>query len=126
MRRDATYSEKVLWQDLRNRKMRGLKFYRQFSVGNFILDFYCPEICFAIELDGISHAEPCVIENDRRKDLYLQRKNSPCPLLKRGGSLLRITDDELLGGGRDILARIGAMIDTRRTPPAPSFQEGVL
>jgi len=37
--------------------MAGLKFFRQYSVGPYILDFYCPERRLAIEVDGGQHAQ---------------------------------------------------------------------
>ncbi len=57
LRRSQTEVEKILWQRLRNRQMDGLKFFRQYSVGAYILDFYCPQAKYGIELDGAQHAE---------------------------------------------------------------------
>ncbi len=56
LRREETTAEKILWQELRNRKL-GIKFRRQHPIEKFILDFYVPEIKLAIELDGSSHKE---------------------------------------------------------------------
>ena len=39
LRKNSTESEKKLWQYLRNRQFEGLKFYRQYSIGNYIADF---------------------------------------------------------------------------------------
>jgi very-short-patch-repair endonuclease len=50
-----TRAEKVLWINIRNEKILGVKFRRQFSVGKFILDFYSPSLRLAIEVDGASH-----------------------------------------------------------------------
>lgn len=111
LRHQATYSEKILWQDLRNRKMRGVKFYRQFSIGNFIYDFYCPEIQLAIELDGATHQELRVIENDRRKNLLLSENDI---------YLLRFTDEELFENYVTVLKRIEMAVERMRTPPTPS------
>jgi len=47
--------ERVLWQVLRNRKLLGLKFRRQFSIGPYIVDFACVEKHLVIEIDGDSH-----------------------------------------------------------------------
>ena len=55
MRKNMTYAEKVLWQQLRNRKLDDLKFRRQHPVAIFILDFYCHEKKLAIEVDGGIH-----------------------------------------------------------------------
>ena len=61
LRRDSTKAEKILWQELR-RKRLGMKFFRQYSVENFILDFYCPKYCLVIELDGGYHDDKEVQE----------------------------------------------------------------
>ncbi len=39
LRKNSTESEKKLWQYLRNRQFEGLKFYRQYGIGNYITDF---------------------------------------------------------------------------------------
>lgn len=54
MRENETSVENILWYRLRNRCL-GVKFYRQFSVGPYILDFYCFACRLAIELDGSQH-----------------------------------------------------------------------
>jgi len=35
--------------------MLGFKVRRQFVIGNYIIDFYCPELKLAIEIDGDVH-----------------------------------------------------------------------
>ncbi|MBL7994232.1 DUF559 domain-containing protein [bacterium] len=55
LRKRSTRAEQLLWQNFRNRGIEGFKFRRQFSVGPFVLDFYCPELKLAIEVDGYSH-----------------------------------------------------------------------
>ena len=55
LRQNSTYTEKIVWMNLRNRRMLGYKFKRQYSVDKYIIDFYCPELKFAIEVDGISY-----------------------------------------------------------------------
>lgn len=56
LRHKETKAEKILWKELRNRKL-GIKFRRQHPLDKFILDFYAPEIKFGIELDGSQHKE---------------------------------------------------------------------
>ncbi|MEI7512505.1 MAG: endonuclease domain-containing protein [Candidatus Uhrbacteria bacterium] len=56
LRHEMTPEEHLLWSRLRNRKFLGLKFFRQFGVDRFILDFYCPKFHIGIELDGSQHA----------------------------------------------------------------------
>jgi len=68
LRKKETKEEKLLWANLRRKKL-GYKFTRQYSVGPYILDFYCMEKKLAIELDGFQH-----INNknyDKERDGYL-------------------------------------------------------
>ncbi len=65
-------AEDVLWQYVRDRKLSGYKFYRQYSVGPYILDFYCPKIRLAIELDGKSHEQTETRIYDKERSRYLQ------------------------------------------------------
>ncbi len=44
-------------------------FRRQFSVDNYILDFYCPELHLAIELDGEVHNSQIDYDLARSQDL---------------------------------------------------------
>jgi very-short-patch-repair endonuclease len=55
LRRSSTTAERILWKYLKARKFLGKKFRRQYSIGTFVIDFYCPELKLAIELDGKSH-----------------------------------------------------------------------
>ncbi len=72
LRRNQTDAEKLLWNKLRGRQVSGLKFYRQFSVGAYILDFFCPQIKLAVELDGGQHAEEENKEYDAIRTDYLK------------------------------------------------------
>jgi len=47
--------EVLLWQQLRGRRLEGLRFRRQHPFGPFVLDFFCAEAKLAIEVDGASH-----------------------------------------------------------------------
>ncbi|WP_159519413.1 endonuclease domain-containing protein [Sunxiuqinia indica] len=74
LRNHSTAAEATLWKTLKKKQVAGLKFRRQHAVGNYILDFYCPEIQLGIELDGEFHAGPAAEEDDRNRDSYF---NSP-------------------------------------------------
>jgi len=64
--------------------MLGFPFLRQRPIGNFIADFYCKELKFVIETDGLSHQFEEVIKKDKEKDAYF---------LSLGISVLRFNDD---------------------------------
>jgi len=55
LRNNSTPAEKLLWKHLQKRNLLNMKFRRQHSVGNYILDFYCTELKLSIELDGADH-----------------------------------------------------------------------
>jgi very-short-patch-repair endonuclease len=55
LRKSLTPAEAVLWKCLQRSQILGKKFRRQFSIGRYIVDFYCPECRLAIELDGQGH-----------------------------------------------------------------------
>lgn len=74
LRSGGTPAEGKLWTMLKNRQVGGLRFRRQVSVDNFVLDFYCPEIKLAIELDGAIHYHADSSMRDYERSTYLQRK----------------------------------------------------
>ncbi|MFQ5646793.1 MAG: endonuclease domain-containing protein [bacterium] len=55
LRKNQTEAEKKLWHVLRNRQLAGVKFRRQFPVGQYIVDFYSPEYKLGVEADGGQH-----------------------------------------------------------------------
>ena len=57
MRNDATRAENMLWQQIRNRQMDGVKFRLQFPLKGYIIDFVAFEEKLIIEVDGSQHAE---------------------------------------------------------------------
>ncbi len=74
LRNHSTDTERKLWQKLRKRQFHQLRFVRQYSVGSYILDFYCPDIQIAIELDGGQHLEEKKKKQDQERSAYLQTK----------------------------------------------------
>ena len=75
LRRNRTDTEKFLWYKLRNRSLNGYKFYRQFPISNYVLDFYCPEKHLAIELDGGQHLEGKQLIHDQKREFFLRENN---------------------------------------------------
>src|SRR5574344_2977238 len=74
LRKNGTSAEATLWKMLKARQIEGCKFRRQFSVGPFILDFYCPQKQLAIELDGAPHFAPGGYMSDEKRTQYLNRQ----------------------------------------------------
>lgn len=55
LRRNATEAETILWHHLRGRRLGGLKFRRQATIGSYIADFLCAQLGLVIEVDGGQH-----------------------------------------------------------------------
>jgi very-short-patch-repair endonuclease len=72
LRRDSTEPERLVWDELRRKKL-GFKFFRQYSVEGYVVDFYCPEKRIAIEIDGIIHK--FTQEYDKYRAQYLSAFN---------------------------------------------------
>lgn len=72
LRQNMTYSEVMLWNELKNGKMLGYDFDRQRPIGNFIVDFYCKDLKLALEVDGITHEDEKVILKDEIRQVELE------------------------------------------------------
>jgi len=42
LRNRSTSAEAVLWDILKSKNLDGRKFRRQYNIGSYIVDFYCP------------------------------------------------------------------------------------
>ena len=74
LRKNKTREEDILWQLLRNRQFMGLKFKRQFPIGNYIVDFVCEEKKLVIEIDGGQHNIPDNVKADKERTNYINSK----------------------------------------------------
>jgi very-short-patch-repair endonuclease len=71
LRNSSTTAEAELWKHLKGGQQQGRKFRRQHSIGNYILDFYCPSEKLAIELDGQVHYSAIADSFDQARDKEL-------------------------------------------------------
>ena len=71
LRNNATPAEAILWRALKGKQVEGLKFRRQFGIGPYVIDFYCPEIRLGIELDGGVHKTSFTHEYDEMRNRFL-------------------------------------------------------
>jgi very-short-patch-repair endonuclease len=69
LRRDATDGERRFWAALRDRRLSGHRFRRQYPIGNFIVDFACTRHWLIVEADGGQHADS---ETDRARTAWLE------------------------------------------------------
>jgi len=104
LRQNQTNAEELVWRYLRNKQMLGYKFKRQYSVDHFVIDFYCPELKLAVEVDGASHNDPERQKNDISRQKYLEAFNI---------KFVRIKDEELLGNPNNEFMKIENAIKLR-------------
>ncbi len=55
LRKNATFTERLLWKYLRAGQLNGYRFLRQKPIDEFIVDFYCKKVQLVIEIDGVTH-----------------------------------------------------------------------
>lgn len=96
LRSEANTAEQILWKYIRNKQL-GHKFRRQFSIGNFVVDFYCHEFCLVIEVDGWSHDFEKTKVKDIRKQNFLESHRY---------HILRIPNEEVFGDIEKLLTKI--------------------
>jgi len=111
LRHNETKEEKLLWNILR-RKNLGCKFFRQYSAGPYILDFYCSEKRIGIELDGSQHLDNK--DYDKERDNYL---------LMNDIKVLRFWNSEISGNIDEVLEKIKSEI---RLAPHPNVGGGLV
>ncbi len=54
LRHDMTPAEKILWNEIRAKKL-GVRFRRQQVIQGFVVDFYCHKAGLVVEVDGYNH-----------------------------------------------------------------------
>jgi len=69
LRKNMTKEERNLWYDFL--KTLPITINRQKVIGNYIVDFYIASVKIVIELDGSQHYEEKGVENDVKRDEYL-------------------------------------------------------
>jgi very-short-patch-repair endonuclease len=72
LRNNMLKSEVVLWSKIKNRQIHGERFLRQYDVDQYVLDFYCPRLKLAIEVDGDSDFMPGSEGQDKARQEYIE------------------------------------------------------
>ena len=117
LRAKSTPEEDALWELLRARRLEGTRWCRQYSVGAYVLDFYCPAAKLCVEVDGIHHLMEEEIARDTRRTNFLNSK---------GISVLRVPNEVLIKQNDIAIAAIvqelaqRGLIDRPLPPSAPS------
>ena len=102
LRREMTDVEKILWYHLRNRRLGGFKFRRQYPMGSYVVDFICVECKLIVELDGGQHAEQTIY--DSKRTAWIE---------KQGYKVIRFWNNEVTRQKDAVLERIARELHER-------------
>jgi len=110
LRENMTDAERHLWAKIRMKQLKGYQFYRQKPIGDYIVDFFCPEAKLVIEVDGSQHFSDEMTEYDRIRNEYLS---------SLGLRVLRFTNT-------DVLTHIERVVENieEEIPLSPPFIKG--
>jgi very-short-patch-repair endonuclease len=114
LRNKSTLGEVILWDKvLKNKKMKGFQFNRQFPIDDYIVDFICRRLKLIIEIDGYSH------KLKYNQDIIRENK-----LKNMGYSILRFSEPQVRNDLQNVIRSIENFLE-QINPPAP-FSKGEL
>jgi very-short-patch-repair endonuclease len=97
-------AEVILWSRLKNKGLDGYKFRRQYSIGKFVMDFYCPRLKLAIVVDGDSHFSEKSEPYDKERQRFIESFEI---------SFLRFTNRDIYENLDEVLAAIKARMEKK-------------
>ena len=109
MRKESTPAEIRLWSRLRG-DQTGWRFRRQYRLGVYILDFFCPSTRLVVELDGDSHAHQQQYDETRTE--YLASRHL---------QVIRFENSQVMTNLDEVVAAIyrQCMKNAPSPPPSP-------
>jgi len=108
LRNDMSGAEILMWARLSRKQVLNVRFRRQYSVGHYIVDFYCPELKLAIEIDGDTHLGHEVKIYDGQRQSYIEAL---------GIHFLRFTNDEVICKMEEVIKTLSKRITELKTTP---------
>src|SRR5437763_11637623 len=112
LRRNATDVEKQLWRALREFPI-GYRFRRQHPIGRHIVDFACPGLKIAIELDGGQHALQVEADAARTEEIA-----------RHGYRVIRFWNGDVVNNLSGVLERIRQELEAGRKDTLSALQGG--
>jgi len=105
LRKNPTEAESILWEYLKG-NFWGAHFRRQHIIGPYIADFACLSHRLIIEIDGGYHQLPEQQISDQDRTEWLE---------SRAFTVIRFTNEEIIGNIELVLNKIKAYIINERT-----------
>jgi len=102
LRRSMSKAEVLLWKRLSRKQLLGFKFRRQYGVDQYVIDFYCPKLKLAIEVDGPTHYAPGAEVYDKQRQEHMEAL---------GIIFLRFTNTDIYENLNEVLQSIADKTD---------------
>src|SRR5471030_636100 len=109
LRRDGSQAERICWELLRAKRMSGIKFRRQHSIGPYFADFACVSRKLIVEIDGEHHAFQQ--ERDARRTAFLE---------SLGWRVVRFWAGEVVRNREGVWTAVEVALNGRASPPLPA------
>ena len=112
LRRRMTDAERTIWFAVRNRRLGGFKFKRQWTISRYVVDFCCLERGLVVEIDGGHHSD--------KTDAHRTRE-----LNRLGYRVIRYWNNDVLQNREGVLTDLLSRLQTSPHPgPLPRAGEG--
>jgi very-short-patch-repair endonuclease len=103
-RRAMPLAEDIIWNAVRADRL-GVKFRRQHSFFNFIVDFYSRDVKLAIEIDGPSHDSAEAQRHDANRQAAIE---------SLGVTFVRFTNEEVINSQEVVIEKVKEKIEGLR------------
>jgi very-short-patch-repair endonuclease len=111
LRQNMTRAEAILWNHIKQKQILGQRFLRQFSIGPYIVDFFCPKLNLSVEVDGDTHLSDDELEYDKIRQQNIETL---------GITFLRFTNGEIYGALDQVIETIESKVnELMKNPPTP-------
>ena len=104
LRKSSPSAERRVWWRLRDRRLGGFKFNRQFVIGPYFVDFACRDRALVIEIDGATHSTEQELWRDAKRSSELQQL---------GYSVMRFTNDAIYTNLDGVMETVLARLEGR-------------
>jgi very-short-patch-repair endonuclease len=101
LRHEMPKAEVLLWMHLKGKQIHGHKFRRQYGIGCYVIDLYCPKVKLAVEVDGATHLTEEEIAHDKNRQEAIE---------EIGIEFLRFTNLEIYHDIRSVVRKIKAKV----------------
>ncbi|PPQ43323.1 endonuclease domain-containing protein [Rhodopseudomonas palustris] len=114
-REKSTEAERLMWGELRDKRLKGFSFKRQVPIGPYIADFACHAKKLVVELDGGRHFSDDGERSDAARTAAIE---------VRGFRVIRFSNHEVMTNRAGVLQSIADVLAARAlTPPLSRKRE---